>query len=92
MIIKVRRIVVIPFSLMLCSLHALLGIFFGVIITIGSLTTGEDQGFWSLGPWALVVIPFLNAIFGFLMGLLITGCYNFLSGWMGKVELEVEEA
>jgi len=91
MTFKIQRISVVPFANMLSVLHSMVGFVLGAASTVGSLQNPEEQGIWGLGPWALIVIPVANAGLGFVAGLFIANSYNFLSRWIGKVELEIEE-
>jgi hypothetical protein len=88
--IKLKEISIMPVAKIFCAFHAVVGIVLGVIVTIGSLTGQEDEGFWSLGPWSLLVFPIVNAGLGFLTGAFLAGGYNLFSQWFGGVEFEIE--
>ena len=70
------------------------------LITLGIAFTAEATGhaphFFPAVPWFLagglaVFTPFINAIGGFLAGVLIAMVYNFAARWTGGVEIVLNE-
>lgn len=45
----------------------------------------------SMGLVLMIIMPFLYAIGGFIIGLIMGGMYNLVSKWIGGIEVEVEE-
>ena len=89
--VKVLKIRAMPLATMLCCLHAIIGFILGLIVTIASsVSSAPEEGLMSLGAWSLLVFPILNAVVGFLSGLFIAACYNFLTPFCGGIEVEVE--
>ena len=88
---KLQRISVISLGKIFCFLHAVVGLILGIIVTIGSLTNQEVDGFWSLGPLSLLVFPVVNAILGFLTGMFLAWAYNMFSQSLGGIEFEIEK-
>ena len=89
--VKVRKIRAMPLATMLCCLHAIVGFILGLIVTIASsLSPTQEEGLMALGPWSMLVFPVLNGILGFLSGVFIAVCYNFLTPYCGGIEVEVE--
>ena len=88
-----RLIKIKPISLarIFCVLHAFIGVLMGIISALIALSGQEADGIWSLGAWALLVFPLVNAGLGFLTGLFLAGAYNFLSRRMGAIEFDVEK-
>jgi len=80
-----------PSAKIFCALHAVVGVILGIVATIGSMTNQTDEGFWSLGPWSLLVFPVVNAGLGFLTGIFFAWAYNLFSQWFGGIEFELEE-
>ncbi len=88
--VKLKRVSIMPVAKILCAFHAVVGVILGTIVTIGSMTGQEDEGFWSLGPWSLLVFPLVNAALGFLTGLFLAWGYNLFAQWLGAIEFETE--
>jgi len=88
---RLKRISVIPLAKIMTVIYALLGFLLGIIAAIVSMTGQDEEGFWSLGLWSLIVFPVVNAVGGFLMGVFFSGTYNLFSKWVGGIEIELEE-
>ncbi|KYK28292.1 MAG: hypothetical protein AYK19_21075 [Theionarchaea archaeon DG-70-1] len=43
------------------------------------------------GVAAIVIMPLLYAVIGFIGGALIAFLYNVIAGWIGGIEIELEE-
>jgi hypothetical protein len=80
-------------------LYAVLGLFVGVIFAIVSVFGGlaaqaESQGTplagLLLGVGALVFMPIIYAVLGFVGGLLVAVIYNFVARFVGGVELDLK--
>jgi hypothetical protein len=70
------------------------------LITLGIAFTAERQGFtpnffpavpWFLAGGLAVFTPVINAIGGFLAGVLIAMVYNFAARWTGGIEIVLDE-
>ena len=87
---KLIRISPMPLALFTMTVQAVVGLIFGLAVTVMSLT-GLDTGPGSPGIWAALLFPVLNAIFGFLAGLFMAWSYNTFSRMTGALELEFED-
>jgi len=88
---QLKKISVMPLAKITTVIYALLGFLLGIIAAIVSVTGQDEEGFWSLGVWSLIVFPLVNAVAGFLMGVFFSGTYNLFSKWFGGIEVELEE-
>ena len=88
---KLQKISVFSLAKIFCGLHAVVGLVLGVIVTIGFTTGQLDDGFWSLGPWSLLVFPVVNSGLGFMTGAFLAWGYNFFAQWFGGIEFETEK-
>lgn len=88
---KLQSISILTLAKIFAALHAMIGLVLAVIITIGSVTTGQEDGVWSLGPWSLLVFPVVNSILGFVTGSIIAWGYNLFSQKFGGIEFEIEQ-
>jgi 8-oxo-dGTP diphosphatase len=66
------------------------GLYFGGVFLQGFLPPGTMPA-ESVGTGAIFVIPVLYAMLGALFGLFISGLYNFLSRWLGGIQLELRK-
>lgn len=96
MVIKSVRV----FSLgkILGSIYAALGLIFGVIFAGISLIglapiaeAGDAPAFVGLmmGGGAVIILPLLYGVFGFVGGLIVAAIYNFVAKIVGGIEIEV---
>ena len=88
---RLEKISILPLAKISSALHALVGFVLGMIVTIGSLTSQDENGIWSLGPWSVLVFPVVNAGLGFLTGAFMAWGYNYFAQGFGGIEFEVEE-
>ncbi|HEX9670962.1 MAG TPA: hypothetical protein VGC93_15930 [Thermoanaerobaculia bacterium] len=95
-----KRIGVLSCGKMMGALYALMGLIFGAIFSLLSLVgglaglaSGEDQAIFGVlfGVGAIVILPILYGIFGFLGGLLTAFLYNVVAGIAGGVELQLQQ-
>lgn len=95
---KVRRVGVFSLAHVLGLIFALLGLILSVLFTLAmALRPGMHPGgpgmTW-LGPtdglMALVLLPLVYGGFAWITGLVTAVLYNFIAGWVGGVELELE--
>jgi hypothetical protein len=89
--LKLKEIPVLPCAKMSCALYTLIGVIVGIILTIVSLATDDDQLTMGLGIWAILVYPLINMVMGFAMGSFIAWFYNLLSKFFGGIECEFED-
>lgn len=78
------------------TLYALFSLIFalpagciGAIGGAGAAMNGENP-FAALGVAAILVIPLLAAVAGFIGGLIYGFLYNLVAGWVGGIEVEVD--
>ena len=101
---KVRKIKVLSFAKFQTVLGALIGLIAGilysfggfiidVLVTIGWVVTSETPGLsygTVLAFGALIGMPLLGAIIGFIVGIIGALLYNLFSRWVGGIELDFE--
>lgn len=99
---KIQKIRVLEFAKFQAKLVGLMGFVLGVIysfggllidslVTLGWFTSNETTGL-SLGSLlafgALIVMPIIGVVGGFLLGLLEGATYLLFKKWLGKVSLD----
>lgn len=79
------------------TLYAILGLIFGLLFAaMGSMVTSslspDGAGlFGGLGLAAIIVLPLLYGIIGFIMTIIMAALYNLVAGWVGGLRVDVEE-
>ena len=94
----IHRVGVLSLAKMLATLYALFGVIFGAIMALFSLIgVGLGQAAGTDGAWfgvlfgvgALIFMPILYGVMGFLGGALTSFLYNLCSEIVGGIEIEV---
>lgn len=79
-------------------LYAILGLIFGAIVSLiamaGGMGANPDEpgaAVWSaiFGAGAVVLLPIMYGVFGFVMTLLMAALYNLTARMVGGVEIDV---
>lgn len=92
MIVKLTKIQAGPLAVMLGGVHALVGLAVGAAVTLGALASSEErEGLWALGPWAMLLLPLVNAFLGAAAGLVLAGFYNLNVKWFGGIQVEFDQ-
>ena len=81
-------------------LYAVIGLLIGAcftlfLTTLGSLIPQDEQqmgGFVGMlfGAGAIVILPIFYGVLGFIGGAILAVVYNFIAGWTGGIEIEVQ--
>ncbi|MFH1835432.1 MAG: hypothetical protein ABH851_04515 [Methanobacteriota archaeon] len=93
---KVKRFGAVSVGKTLGAVYAVFGLIPGVIFTVFALLGGILSGSkWALVPagigiGAIVFIPIIYGILGFILGWLIAVVYNIISKRVGGIEVEID--
>ena len=83
---------------MLGALYAIIGLIIGAIVAVASMLGASlappeagSSGVVSMifGVGAIIFLPIIYGIFGFIGGLIVPSIYNLLAGIVGGVEVDV---
>lgn len=95
-----RRIGVMSCGKLSGALYSVFGLVGGVIFALFSLlgagmaASQTDQPEPLLGAvfgvGAVIIMPLFYGAMGFVMGIITAALYNFVAGWIGGIELELE--
>lgn len=94
----VRRIGPLSAAKISCALYALIGLIVGAFVALISLagvaladrgSTGPFLGM-ALGIGAIIVMPLLYGVLGFLIGLISAAIYNLAARLVGGVEIDLQ--
>ena len=83
---RVERLNVLSMGIMFSALHAAIGLMMGGILSVSALTGGGAEPMF-LGPWAVVLMPLINAVLGFAGGILMAGGYNLGARFLGGIKI-----
>ena len=95
-----KRIGILSLAKIMGILYAVLGLLMGFIISavalfgalLGSAFSNSTEPFMGLifGAGAIIVMPILYGVMGFISGIITAGIYNFVVRFTGGLELEFE--
>jgi hypothetical protein len=71
-------------------LYLLFGLIFSPFFLLADMFAFEGQG--SFGAVFAIAMPVLYGIFGVIGGAIGAALYNLVAGWVGGVEVEIEQA
>ncbi len=77
-------------------LYAIFGFIAGAFISlfsvVGSAFTPDNAGFPGLlfGIGAIILLPIVYGLLGFVFSLLGAALYNLIAGWVGGIELDLQ--
>lgn len=91
----VKKIGVLSSSKLLGVLMGLVGLIAGIVYSFGGaiydvFTTGSVNFGTALAFFALIGMPIIFAIPGFIVGAIGAFLYNLAAGWIGGVEMDFE--
>lgn len=98
----IRKVGVLSCGKVMGALYALLGLIFGAIVALISLAgaglssmASDESGMPGmfgafLGAGAIIFLPILYGVCGFLGGLITALIYNLVAGAVGGIELDVQ--
>ena len=89
--LKLKKIPMKPFVKISSIIYVIAGFLLGLVVTIVSFIVPDEQGLAGVGPWSVVVFPFLNGVLGLLSSMFLAGMYNVLSPYIGAIEFEFEK-
>lgn len=94
---KIKRIEALSLAKTVALIYGLLGLIFGVILTLISLAGNLFLGGGNIGSnllfglGAIILIPLLNGAFGFIIGWLGGLAFNLTAKWTGGLSVEIVE-
>ena len=95
---KLKKIGVLSFAKIYMVLMAIFGVLEGFVFAVaGTMVAAfapqtEGAGLLAGLGWAgLILFPIVFGLMGFALGVLTAWLYNLIAGWVGPVELEIEQ-
>ena len=88
-IAKIEALIMAVFGLIIGVVS---GLFFGLISAVMSTASGGSAAAGGFGILGVIVFPILYGIMGFCAGALGAVIYNFAAGFMGGIEMDLENA
>ena len=92
---RLKKIGVLSSSKLLAIVMALIGLIAGIVYSFGGaildiLTTGSVNSGTALAFLALIGMPIIFSVPGFIAGALGAFLYNLVAGWVGGVEMDLD--
>lgn len=89
----IRRIGVVSFAKLQAFIMCLMGFILGIIIAVASQFAGEEVtgSFFATGIAAIIVMPLVYGILGFIAGLITGWLYNLGARFVGGIEIDLEK-
>jgi len=85
---RVTRVTVGQLTKMLMALYACVGVIF---LPFFALTTMVDPDLRGFGIVFTLFLPFVYAVIGAVSGAIGAVLYNWIAGWLGGIEIELDE-
>lgn len=93
---KIKRLGVFSVARTAAVMYFMLGVIIAVpmfaFMGIASRLSGTDSPLAGFGAAALLLVPVVYGILGFIMTAIMAALYNLVAGWMGGIEMEFEVA
>jgi hypothetical protein len=93
---KIKKIKGISLGKLLGVVYTILGVVIGGLVTIFAILgksvsgSGSHSGAIFLGIGAVVSLPIIYGILGFIFGSILGWLYNIAAKWTGGIEVEIE--
>jgi ABC-type Co2+ transport system permease subunit len=84
----IKRISPVQLGKLLAAVYALFSVIFVPFLLIAVLTAPEGRG---LSLVFCIVMPIIYIVLGFIGGIIGAFIYNIAAGWVGGIEIEIEE-
>lgn len=89
--LKLNKISVNTFVLIVTSINVIGGFLLGLVVTVISLIVPNEEDLGGLGPWSILVFPILNGLLALMTTSFLAWLYNILAGRLGGIVLEFED-
>lgn len=96
--VVVKSIGVLSLGKIMGTMYAAFGFLFGALFSLialfgfaaGSMSESGDFGGMLFGVGAIIILPLVYGVMGFIAGIISALVYNFIASLAGGVELELE--
>lgn len=95
---KIKKVGVLSMAKFHALLFAIIGLLAGLFIaslgplfSAASKITGQSFPFTGLGVLAIIILPIVYGIMGFVGGAIAAVIYNLIARWIGGIEVELEQ-
>lgn len=90
--LKLNKVSVHSFVLIVTSINVIGGFLLGLVVTVVSLIVPNEEDIAGLGPWSILVFPIINGLLALMTTSFLAWLYNILAGRIGGLVLEFEDA
>ena len=78
------------YAIIMAIVGFIIGIFYAILGAVTVSSGAPPDVFAGLGVIAIIVVPIIYGIMGFVLGALSAWLYNLLSKWIGGIEIELK--
>jgi hypothetical protein len=86
----IKRIDPMSFAKLNGVMYAAIGLIAGLFFALVGRGLGGGGMMGSFGMAAIIVLPIIYGVFGFVVTAIFAMIYNLVAGWVGGIKLEVE--
>jgi hypothetical protein len=86
----IKRIDPMSFAKLNGVMYAAIGLILGLFFALVGRGFGAGGMMGSFGMAAIIVLPIIYGVFGFVATAIFAMIYNLVAGWVGGIKLEVE--
>lgn len=90
MIVKLKKIAYKPMVVLSTIIYTIAGLLLGIVMAIASVVAPETEGA-NMGFLSIIIFPLMNAVIGAFSSWMMCFMYNWISGFVGGLEFEVED-
>ena len=92
---EIRKIDLMSYGKIMAAIMAIFGFVMGLVVSIAALFAGSLStatfGFAAVfGVLAIILLPIIYAIIGFVMGIIGAAIYNFIASKIGGVKIDLK--
>jgi hypothetical protein len=94
--VVVKKIGVLSFAKIEALMMAFIGLIEGILVAvtgpvIQAANSPEVPMELKLGAWAILILPIIYFVLGFVFGIIGSAIYNLFAKWVGGFEVELED-
>ena len=89
---RIRRFSIGQSAKFLGVLYLLFGLLFSPFFFLMSMFTPDGEGGAMFGTLFAIAMPIMYAFFGVIGGAIGAALYNLVAGWIGGIEVELDQA
>jgi len=85
---KIEGLMGLIMGLIVALIFAIIG---GLVSSLSGIEGSEALGLFGGGIFMIIAVPIFYGVIGFIAGAIGAAIYNLIAGWIGGIEIELEE-